>query len=210
MQHQTDGMFGWLYDIGMWVAKMMYLHLLWVMFTILGLGLFGITPATIAMMTIFQRWFEGDPDVPIFQTFKSVYKKQFITANKLGLLMIGAGLFLLYDYYISKTILQVFIIHVGLLIVIILYGITLLYLLPVFVRYELKFFQYIKQAFLVALAQPFSSIGMIICLLIVYYMLIIVPALFVFIGSSIIFYLISQIAYRAFLKIEKKKVENIS
>ncbi|MBM7599999.1 putative membrane protein YesL [Virgibacillus halotolerans] len=199
-----NGVLGWIYGLGNWLAKMMYLHILWTLFTIAGLGVFGILPATSAMFSVINKWFEDGFDAPIFKTFLTTYKKEFFKSNALGILLIGLGIFLYMDMGISKQFIQSFSIHIILLVVIFLYIITLLYFFSVFVRYDLTFFYYFKQSFLMALARPFETIAMLICMLILYYLFSYVPVLSVFVGSSLIAFPLAWFARSAFVKVEEK------
>ncbi|ASN04170.1 YesL family protein [Virgibacillus necropolis] len=201
----VNGIFKWFYDIGNWLAKVMYLHFLWIIFTLIGLVVFGIAPATTALFSVIHKWFEEDFDIPIFKNFYSVYKTQFIRSNGIGIIMIALGLFLYFDIRVSKQLIQSFYLHIILLVISFLYFITVLYIFPVFARYELKFFFYFKQSFLVALARPIESIAMIISLFLLYYLFSFLPILLIFMGSSIIAYPLAWFAYRACLQIEEKK-----
>lgn len=200
------GIFKWVYDLGNWLAKVMYLHFIWAIFTILGLVVFGISPATAALFSVIHKWFDEDFDTPIFKNFYSVYRSQFLKSNGLGLIMIGLGIFLYFDMNISKQLIQSFYVHIFLVIIIFLYAITLMYIFLVFVRYELRFFQYFKQSFFIAMARPMETIAIIISLVLLFYLFSFLPVLLFFAGSSIIAYPIAWFAYRACVQIEEKKV----
>ncbi|MBD1383079.1 YesL family protein [Metabacillus arenae] len=200
------GIFKWVYDLGDWLAKIMYLHILWVIFTFLGLGVFGISPATAALFSVIHKWLEKDFDIPIFKNFYSVYKTQFLKANRLGIILIGLGIFLYFDMKISQQYIQLLYVHLFLLMISFLYFLTVLYFFPVFVRYELKFFLYFKQSFFVALARPLESIAMIICLILLYYLFSFLPVLLFFGGSSMIAFPLAWFGYRACIGIEERKL----
>ncbi|WP_408006956.1 YesL family protein [Pseudalkalibacillus sp. A8] len=199
-----NGLFKWVYDMGNWLAKVMYLHFLWLIFTLLGLGVFGISPATAALFSVIHKWLEEDFDIPIFKNFYSVYKSDFLKSNSLGFILIGLGIFLYVDMNISQQYIKSFYVHLFLLIIIFLYMLTILYFFPVFVRYELKFFLYFKQSFYVALARPLETVAMIICLFLLFYLFRFLPILLFFAGSSIIAYPLAWFAFRAFVQIEGK------
>lgn len=200
-----NGLFRWVFYMGNWLFKLMYLHVLWAAFTLLGLVLFGLFPATAGVFAVTRKWVEEDPDVPIFRTFIDVYKSTFVQVNGLGYIMLGIGAFLAYDFIISRELVGSFFIHVLLLFFSVLFVLVLCYLFPVFVRYDLRFFLYFKQTFLVVLARPLESIFMIISLIFLYYLLILLPFLFVMAGSSIIAFLLMALAYQAFTKVEERK-----
>lgn len=200
-----NGVFKWVYDTGDWLLKIMYLHILWVLFTLLGLGIFGITPATAAMVSVIHKWFEHDHDIPIFKNFFSFYKKRFLKANGLGLLLIAVGVFLYVDIRISQQVIQSLFFHAVLLFFCLLYFITLLYFFTIFARYKLKFFFYFRQSFLIALARPFETIAMIICVVLLSYLYAYFPVFIFFMGSSLTFYPVVWFGFRACVKVEEKK-----
>ncbi|MFC0470522.1 YesL family protein [Halalkalibacter kiskunsagensis] len=200
-----NGIFKWLYDLGNWLAKIMYLHFLWIAFTLVGLVVFGISPATAALVSVIHKWFDEDLNIPIFKNFYSVYKKQFMKSNGLGAILIGFGLFLYGDYQISQQFIQSFYFHAFLLIISFLYLITFLYFFTIFARYELKFFYYFIQSFLIAIARPFETIAMIISLFLLSFLFNVLPILFLFMGTSLIFYPLVWFSYRACLGAEEKK-----
>jgi uncharacterized membrane protein YesL len=201
-----SGVYRWVYDLGDWLAKMMYLHFLWVLFTVLGLGVFGVFPATIALFTVIQQWFKKEVDTPFFKGFYSVYKDQFLKSNTSGYTLVGIGAFLYLDMTISQTYIQSFYIHLFLLIIFFVYLLTFLYFFPVFARYRLNFFSYFKQSLFIAIARPPETLAMVICLFLLYYLFRFLPIAFFFVGSSIIAYPLAWFSFRSFLQIEQKKL----
>src|SRR5699024_9178366 len=93
-----NGAFKWIFDMGNWLFKLMYLHVLWVAFTLLGVIFLGFFPATAGVYTVTRKWVEGDPDVPIFRTFFDVYKSIFFQINGLGYFMAFVGALLIYYF----------------------------------------------------------------------------------------------------------------
>src|SRR5699024_12584459 len=128
-----NGAFKWIFDMGNWLFKLMYLHVLWVAFTLLGVIFLGFFPATAGVYTVTRKWVEGDPDVPIFRTFFDVYKSIFVQINVLGYVIAFFGAFLTYDFIISKQLIESFIIHDFLLLFSVIFIFALFYLFQVFV-----------------------------------------------------------------------------
>lgn|SRR5699024_1036417 len=203
---EFNGIFRWVYLVGDWIFKFMFLHFLWVFFTLLGLGVFGIAPATCGLFSVIEKWLSKDPDTPVFRSFFDTYKKEFLKSNALSVVIISISAFLYVDFMISKKMIQSFFIHIMLIILIILFFLILLYIYPVFVRYNLKFFHYFKQPFLIALAQPLETFGMISWVVFIVSIFFHIPIVFIFSGSTLLAYPISWLALHAFKKIEAKKV----
>ena len=68
---KIDGFVQNFFQIGTWLARLMFLNALWFLFTFLGLGIFGIFPATASLVYIMYKWFDEDTEIPIFKTFYS-------------------------------------------------------------------------------------------------------------------------------------------
>src|SRR5690625_7886567 len=77
------------------ISRMAYVNLLWIFFTILGLGVLGIIPATVSLFTITRKWVMSEQDIPVFKTFWQTYRKEFIKSNMLGVILFEI-VFLLY------------------------------------------------------------------------------------------------------------------
>src|SRR5699024_12536536 len=110
-------------------------------------------------------------------------------------------------FFNFKQFVLSFFIYVFFFLFSLLFILVLCYLFLVYVRYDLRFFQYFNQTFLIVVSRPLKSVGMIVCLLLLYYLFIILPVLFVLAGSSIIAFLMMGLAYRAFAKIEQRKMD---
>ncbi|MBO1911160.1 DUF624 domain-containing protein, partial [Microvirga sp. 3-52] len=51
------------------MIELIYINILWILFTILGLGIFGIFPATVSMFTIVRKIIVKEEKFKIFNTF---------------------------------------------------------------------------------------------------------------------------------------------
>lgn len=63
------------YLIGFW--KIGYLNLLWIGFSLLGLIIFGVGPATYALTKYYDRWLRCQEEPPVFKSFWQFYKERF-------------------------------------------------------------------------------------------------------------------------------------
>lgn len=52
-----------------WVMRLAYLNVLWILFSLAGLVVFGLMPATAAMFTVAREWAKGNTDAPVFSVF---------------------------------------------------------------------------------------------------------------------------------------------
>ncbi|UOQ91887.1 YesL family protein [Halobacillus shinanisalinarum] len=199
----------WLYSISQWVAWAMYLHLLWVLFVLAGLVVFGLAPATAALFSVVRKWIMHETDMPIFKTFVNTFKSTFLETNLLGGVYLFIGVFLYFDLHISLTQIESFFLHLFLILLCCIYIITVLFSIPVYVHYRLRKFSYLKQAFLIALARPLEALAMVVSLLVLFYIFRFIPVFLFFVGSTIVSYLLMWIGIHAFEKIEQKARINI-
>lgn len=194
---------GWvwkIYSILEKVTHLLYLNLLWIVFTILGLGVFGVFPATAATYTVTRKWLQGKTEIPIFKTFLNAYKKDFLKTNLLGFISIIVGLVLYIDFRFFQTS-DHFIFQLLSFLFIFLFFVyfaVVIYLFPVFVTYEFKILEYIKYSFIVAIGFPLRSILLVLATAFILYLLTIIPILSLYFGASIFSIVTMKIAMKAF------------
>ncbi|KKI91710.1 hypothetical protein WQ54_13415 [Bacillus sp. SA1-12] len=194
-----------------WIMWLVYINLLWVGSVLLGLIVFGVFPATVAMFTVIRHLIIKDATgKQIFKTFVFTYKREFLKSNGIGIIMTSIGYFLYLDFLFIRNItgFSYYVFYTGLIFVGILYLITLLYILPVYVHYELKFFQYFKHAILIGIVSPFMTVGIIIGLTLLYFLLVSIPGLIPFITSSIIALIIMVCSLVVFNRLDYKQRAN--
>ncbi|TDQ42233.1 YesL family protein [Aureibacillus halotolerans] len=204
---EMNGFMGTLYSICEWIMRLAYVNLLWIGFTVLGLIIFGFGPATAAMFAVNRKWVRGEPEVAVFKTFWSEYKREFVRANILGVLLLLVGFILWADFRILNTqdtgswgvFVQYFLI-VGTFI----YGTMTMFFFPVFVHYDLKLFQYFKQTLLIAISRPGEIIMMIAGVMLIAFIMQQFPGLILFFSGSGLAFVVMWCANRAFTKIELK------
>ena len=82
-----------------WVCRLCYVHIAWCVMTILGLGVFGISPATNVACLMIRRYLNGTHSIGVGMIAEE-YKKAFIPSNKVGtMLMFIAFVFFFYYSY---------------------------------------------------------------------------------------------------------------
>ncbi|MEK4823363.1 DUF624 domain-containing protein [Niallia sp. FSL W8-0951] len=164
MKAEIGGWSGKVYDVCQWITRLAYINLLWIIFSAMGLFIGGLFPSTVAMMTIIRKWLQKETDIPVLHTYWLTFKQEFGKANKLGAVVFAFIMFLYIDWRIIASLKGS--INVGLIGMLVggvfLFLLTLLYLFPVYVHYELKLFQYFKVAFLLACTHPLHTLSMII------------------------------------------------
>jgi len=196
-----------LFAITEWITRFAYVNLLWICFTILGLGFFGLFPATVAMFAIIRKWIRGDVELPVFKTFWQLYRKDFLKANGIGVIYaLIAFLFwtnLQFVQLNDTTFTQIAKIPVyfGMLVI----ALTLLYVIPAFVHYDAKLKDVWKNAFLVMLIHPLHNILMVLGIVVSVYVMASLSGLLFFFGASFIGFIVMGTCYHAFMKITEKQ-----
>jgi uncharacterized membrane protein YesL len=205
---QNNMAFGKLYNGCEWIMKLAYINLLWILFSLGGLIVFGVFPATVSLFSIVRKWLVNkESDLPIFHTFFQIYKNEFFKVNKLGLILVIFGLFLYYDYKFIMAaggMIQ-YTLTIPLLIITSFYFITFLYLFPVYVHFDQKFFQYVKNSFYIGILNLDITILIVILIGLMGYFFSAIPGLLPFFSLSVTAVVIMWGAAFNFRRIEKKQ-----
>lgn len=210
---QNNMVFGKLYVGCEWIMKLAYINLLWILFSIGGLIIFGVLPATVSLFSILRKWLVNkESELPIFHTFFQIYKKEFIKVNKLGVILGIFGLFLYYDFKLITTaggMLQ-YTLTIPLLLITSFYFITLVYIFPVYVHYDQNVFQYVKNSFFIAILNMDITILLLVLIAIIGYFFSAIPGLLPFFCLSLIGVIVMWGADISFRRIEKKQQNHSS
>nr|WP_263324413.1 YesL family protein [Neobacillus sp. Marseille-Q6967] len=196
-----------LYALTEWITRFAYVNLLWVGFSLMGLVLFGISPATVAMFTVIRKWIMGESDIPVFGTFWDTFKKEFLRSNGLGIVLALLAGIIYIDLYFMKIGNSLQLTHIPLYLIIFAIIMTVLYIFPVYVHYNVTVVQLFKNSFFIMLVNPVSNIMILIGFVAAIFVMKFLPALLFFFGGSISAGIIMAACYLAFQKIEKKQKE---
>lgn len=197
-----DGLYSRVYHWSNIVAKLMYVNALWVGCTMLGLGIFGFFPATVAMFSVVRKWIMGEKDLPIVETFWGYYKSDFKQANILGDLLVVIGLFLYIDlkFFQAEINPGYGVISLVFLSLLFWFCVILLYIFPLYVHYDFPIFYYIKHAIILSLARPLQTMAMLVGVIAVYLLFQYIPGLVFFLGGSLLAYILMFLASFSFQK----------
>ena len=203
---QFGGIAGGFYQAGTWIIRLFTLNLLWLLFSLLGLLVFGLFPATIAMFTVVRKWINGHKDLPLIRTFWDSYRTNFLRANILGFIQIVIAYMIYIDYMFLDTLSgwSAVLLNVILISALILFSVVLLFIFPVYVHYQLKIFQYIRLSIIIGISYPIQTIFMLFCVVLCYVIIHVIPGILLFSGSTLSFFMM-RIANDVFVKIEVKK-----
>lgn len=182
-----------------WIVRLACLNTLWIVFCVVGGGLFGWAPATVGLFTILRKWIKKEKP-PLVSSFFNVYRKEFIKSNVIGIGIVSLMVILLTNLFIlpqSDTyVSKIFLLGNGsLLITLVLF---LLFFFPIYAHYKGGYKTIFNKAFLITLAKlPFAILAFILCLL-WGRVLLFFPGLVCFFGFSVPALMITLIAQHCF------------
>lgn len=189
-----------------WITRLLYLQLLWIGFSLVGLIVGGLFPATFTLFGVSRKLMRENPDIPLFKTFLEMFKQSFFKANILGYFMFLFA-YSLYFYYVWFSQIPGTFSTIGLVILGIMTFLFIavgLFIMPVYAHFDVGLIGVVKHAALTAISHPFYVIGMMVVLIVAWFLFAFLPALFFVIGTSTSVYLLMFIANMAFNNIERK------
>ncbi|MFD1607479.1 YesL family protein [Oceanobacillus luteolus] len=194
------------YEYSSWIMKMIYLNLLWIIFSLAGLVVFGFFPATQAMFAVTRRWILGEKEIPVFKTFWQAYKAGFVQVNIIGYVLTILGVILYIDLkffqqseHLLFSVLAFFIIFA-----MFIFFAMILYIFPMYVHYKFKTLEYLRKAFVIVLGKPLNTIMMIVGSYLLYVFISMMPVLLLFASGSLVSLVLMWIAMRSFPKYDVK------
>ncbi|WP_339147987.1 MULTISPECIES: DUF624 domain-containing protein [unclassified Sutcliffiella] len=196
----------WYIRLGNWAFNLVLLNLLWIIFSISGLLIAGIFPATAAMFAVLKQMMIEDEDIAVIKSFWGHFKSEFIMSNVIGYLMIIVGFILYLDIRVLQGMengIPQLALASATVVIGILYLLTLLYIVPIFVHFKLKLLQYPLHAVILAVAKPFHTIFLLSLLAVVAYAYMVLPALILVFGISLAAYFMTKVASYSFPRKEK-------
>lgn len=185
------------------IYKFVALNVLWLIFFLLGLGVFGFMPATVALFRIQRKWMRGEKEIPLFTSFYKYYKEEFVSSNVIGLLFVPI-IYILYvnyafvPYFYDQAIqAYIYIIIIGVSTIVLM---TLLNIFSVKAHFDYKTFQYIKVAFGLVFVRPLVTLMQAVWLVAYILVALYYPKVFIVIGVSVFSFVIMQLNYSVFKK----------
>jgi uncharacterized membrane protein YesL len=204
-----SGWQGKAYRLTEWTMRLGYINLLWFLFILCGLLVFGLMPATAAMFYIMTKWLKGEENFHVFKTFFRYYKQNFLKANMAGVLLLIIGYILYFDLKIVQNITGALhhIILIGLLSFAIIYIVTLLFFFVVYTQKELDVYKTIRLSLLIGISNPVRSLLIFTSITATIYTIYLIPAMFPFFSGSLTCWLVIFFSINT-LSIRNEKVNN--
>ncbi|MGN8645342.1 YesL family protein [Gracilibacillus sp. HCP3S3_G5_1] len=190
-----------------WITKVAYLNLLWIGFSLLGLIIVGLFPATAATFSVARKWVTGNTDIPLFKTFWKGFRQSLVQANILGYILVIVS-YILYLDFLFITVVQndyLLLLTIPFLFITILFILTSFYIFPVYAHYDMKLLQVIKSSFFMMILNPLQTIVMLLGSFGIIYGLWHFQWMALFFSMSLLAVALSMPAHKAFSKIQEKK-----
>ncbi|UOQ86868.1 YesL family protein [Gracilibacillus salinarum] len=181
------------------LLKLVYLNLLWFFFMILGLGILGIAPATVALCNVEKSWLEKQHLPSIFREYWNQFRFHFVKSNGLAILLFVIGFVLYFDlkFFIDRGGMFNQTISILLFILSVWFMITVMYILPIYTKYQLKLVDYIKYAFILGMLNPLKTFGMAISAGGMIYLSLYIPQILYSLGISLTCFIVMIITLQA-------------
>lgn len=185
---RTTGWMGKFYGIIEFITMLAVLQLMWIGFTLLGLVIFGVSPATVGLFSVMRKKLQGEDSLrALTRAYWTTYKKEFVNANKIGVILIILGYFLTINYQVVSMMngtMGLFMLTL-LVMITVMYAVMVLNIFQVFAHYELPFSRYFSASLLLSISFPIQMIGSMMGLYAFYRVFLVIPGLLPFFGISI-------------------------
>lgn len=187
-----------------WVSNMAILNLTWLLFS---LPIITIIPATDALFNVIHDWEAETPSEPIFHLFTQSFKKNFKHSYKFGLPMfLIAAIFVLDIVFLSMQTIpdawfQLF--KYALYTLSILFLLGALFSYPLSKRIQTTPLRTFLSGLMLAIGHPIISLGLLLSLIIILFILLRWPALLFFFSVSGIAWLSTKAVTQATKKQKK-------
>lgn len=197
--------------IFIWITRLAVVNILWILFSLLGLLIAGIFPATVALLGVSRKWVLGEHDFKVLDVFAKIYRKEFVKANMLGLLFVIMGCLL---YVNHLTLLKnhndiLFLVPFAFYFLVFFYIIASIWVLPLLAHYENKLFLYIKSAIVIGLAKIHYTCAIGLIMIAITYFSLNFPGLLPFFTFGVSSTIIMWISMKVFKQLEINNTQSL-
>ncbi|WP_138420326.1 YesL family protein [Aquibacillus sediminis] len=190
-----------------WFTRVATVNILWIVFSLFGLLIGGVFPATIAALGICRKWLRGEHDIKIWQVFKRVYRQEFYVSNMVGWLLTIIGIVLYVNYRLIGLSAGEFsfVVPFAFYFILFFYTIIVIWIFPLLVHYQTSWLQQIKNALIIGLTKIHYTLANGIILMLVIYFSLKFPGIIPFFSFSLITLGIMYVSIQVFNKIDNNK-----
>lgn len=179
------------------ILKVTYLNLLWFMGVLVGGVIFGVGPATIAIYSVYRKWFLHGEHGSTTKDFISFYKTNFKEGAILGILYLVVGYLLIVDLFIARS----WYLRYAIYLAIFIYFVSLLYLPGLVAHYEkVSIIKRIKMSIVIGFVYfQYTLVGLVIVGVYNFVLFYFSPGVFIIIGvstSALIITFLNQLVFK--------------
>jgi|SRR5690625_137852 len=186
------------------ILQVAFLNFLWILFTVMGLVIGGIFPATTAAINVSRKWHKEKEIHATFKIFKETYTREFIKSNIIGLILVLIGGILSLNYYALQELgnkVPIFIVF-AYFFVIFLYCVLLVWIFPLLSHYDTTIIQYFKNALIIGITKLMTTVIIMFITFMVLYFSLKLPSMFLFNSISLIVLSCSFFSEQVFTEID--------
>lgn len=145
-----------------WAPRLVWLNLLWIGGSLLGVVVLGVWPATAAMFAAARSWCSGEVGGSVFATFRQEYRREFWRANVLGGVLVVAGAVLVFDLrFVAASRGALRWAEVPLVALGLAYAVVAVLIWPVFAHYQARLLEYFRLSLVIGVCHPVRTILMV-------------------------------------------------
>ena len=168
-----------------WIMRLAAVNALWFLYTLKGLIVLGLFPATLSAMKIFRKWKLGDFDFPIWKTFKQEYQAEFGKSNTIGWILAMAGMVLYFNYLAIQSMGSVSILsYVAFYLLIFFYLTLVIWSFPQLAHYDGRISHFFKNAIIIGFGRIHYTLAVTVYIFAVLYVSLKFPGLLPFFTMS--------------------------
>lgn len=195
-----------------WVLRLVWTNILWIGFTLLGLVVFGIMPATVALFTVTRKWAQKELDFSIWEVFKEAYVKEWKASNIMGLIFFIIGFILVADIRFFANIEGFYglFILIFFIVLSLIFVMTLIFFFPIYVHYTFSTKAYLKQSFIYAFVSFKETILILLGLFFIGFLVYRTPGFIPFVTGVLPAYWIMNVCMKKFRYLERQYEQKAS
>ncbi|WP_332630766.1 YesL family protein [Halalkalibacter flavus] len=189
-----------------WIVQLAVINILWFYYTLLGLFVGGVFPATLAALGLSRKLIMGNKDIKLWKTFKQIYKEEFIRSNLIGwcLTVIGGILYLNYLAIERSREELLFVIPFAFYFILFFYIIVVIWVFPLLAHYQTTWFSYIRNAVIIGLTKIHYTLASGVMVFTVIYVSLDFPGLIPFFSVSFATIGCMWLSMQTFVKIDEQ------
>ena len=201
----NEMLFKKIYDMIEVIYFLLKLNFCWILFTLLGIGIFGVVPATIALYDCLRMRFIKGYELPVFENFKKSYDSHFKIGNKIGIVFFSILVVLAIERSIIFSMGEFtggVWIEIMIKIFQLVFSLFLLMFFPTFVHFKLHKTKIFLQPLIFLFIFPKETLILALITLVTFWLYVFFPILFFVLGLALPAY-----GVMAVMMVKYKKVE---